>query len=161
MGEHHVGVLLLCNFGDREYLDLLGRALAAAEPERRCRTAPASRSAPPTRRCPRSSCGGWRCARCSAWRAPAPTPAEGSGEIGLAFATGDRRRACRTTSSTRYFAAAYEAAHEAVYNCLVAARPAERLDGTMQDAFPLERVRGGRRRRDGERLRRSATRSSS
>ena len=40
-----------------------------------------------------------------------------------------------------YFAAAYEAAHEAVYNCLVAARPAERLDGTMQDAFPTEAVR--------------------
>ncbi len=40
-----------------------------------------------------------------------------------------------------YFAAAYEAAHEAVYNCLVAARPAERLDGTMQDEFPVEEVR--------------------
>ena len=26
-------------------------------------------------------------------------------------------------------------------NCLVAAKPAERLDGTMQDAFPVELVR--------------------
>ena len=34
-------------------------------------------------------------------------------------------------------AAAYEAAHEAVYNCLVAARPAQRLDGTMQEGFPV------------------------
>ena len=40
-----------------------------------------------------------------------------------------------------YFAAAYEAAHEAVLNCLVAARPANRLDGTMQDAFPVELAR--------------------
>ena len=40
-----------------------------------------------------------------------------------------------------FFAAAYEAAHEAVYNCLVAARPAERLDGTMQEAFPVDAVR--------------------
>jgi L-aminopeptidase/D-esterase-like protein len=40
-----------------------------------------------------------------------------------------------------YFAAAYEAAHEAVYNCLVAARPAERLDGSRQDEFPIEAVR--------------------
>ncbi len=39
------------------------------------------------------------------------------------------------------FAAAYESAHEAVMNCLVAAKPAERLDGTMQDAFPVERAR--------------------
>jgi L-aminopeptidase/D-esterase-like protein len=39
------------------------------------------------------------------------------------------------------FAAAYESAHEAVLNCLVAAEPAERLDGTLQDAFPIERVR--------------------
>jgi hypothetical protein len=36
------------------------------------------------------------------------------------------------------FAAAYEAAHESVYNCLVAARPARRLDGTMQEGFPVE-----------------------
>ena len=31
-------------------------------------------------------------------------------------------------------------------NCLVAARPAERLDGTMQDAFPLDEVRAARAR---------------
>ena len=41
-----------------------------------------------------------------------------------------------------YFAAAYEAAQEAVYNCLVAARPAQRRDGSMQEAFPIDLVRG-------------------
>jgi hypothetical protein len=38
-------------------------------------------------------------------------------------------------------ARALQAPHEAVYNCLVAARPAERLDGSRQDAFPIEAVR--------------------
>ena len=47
----------------------------------------------------------------------------------------------RLDELNRYFAAAYEAAHEAVYNCLVAARPARRRDGSMQEAFPIERVR--------------------
>ena len=54
----------------------------------------------------------------------------------------ERRARSATTRLDPLFAAAYEAAHEAVYNCLVAARPAERLDGTMQDAFPLDAVRG-------------------
>jgi D-aminopeptidase len=66
--------------------------------------------------------------------------AEGSGEIGLAFSTG----AAATLSNDElnpYFIAAWEAAWEAVYNCLVAARPAPRLDGTMQDEFPIALVR--------------------
>jgi hypothetical protein len=29
-----------------------------------------------------------------------------------------------------------------VLNCLVAARPARRLDGTMQESFPVEALRG-------------------
>ena len=40
-------------------------------------------------------------------------------------------------------AAADEAGHEAVYNCLVAARPAQRLDGSVQEGFPVDAVRGG------------------
>ena len=60
-----------------------------------------------------------------------------SGESGLAFAT-DEDGSVPNSELNGYFAAAYEAAHEAVLNCLVAARPAERLDGTMQDAFPLD-----------------------
>jgi hypothetical protein len=41
----------------------------------------------------------------------------------------------------RLFAGAYEAGHEAVYNCLTAAKPGVRRDGSMQDAFPIDRVR--------------------
>ncbi len=66
--------------------------------------------------------------------------AEGSGEIGLAFSTG----APATLSNDDldpYFIAAWEAAQEAVYNCLVAAEPGALRDGTMQDAFPVEHVR--------------------
>jgi D-aminopeptidase len=66
--------------------------------------------------------------------------ADGSGEIGLAFATASAPDLPNERLNP-YFAAAYEAAHEAVYNCLVAARPAERLDGTVQDEFPIETVR--------------------
>jgi D-aminopeptidase len=66
--------------------------------------------------------------------------AEGSGEIGLAFTT-STAAAISNERLNANFAAAYEAAHEAVYNCLVAARPAERLDGSRQDEFPIEAVR--------------------
>jgi D-aminopeptidase len=66
--------------------------------------------------------------------------ADGSGEIGLAFATSSETTLSNDELNP-YFAAAYEAAHEAVYNCLVAARPGERLDGTTQDGFPVETVR--------------------
>ncbi len=64
---------------------------------------------------------------------------EGSGEIGIAFATSVAASA-QNTELNAYFAAAYECAHEAVYNCLVAARPAKRRDGTMQEAFPLDAI---------------------
>ena len=142
-------MLLLCNFGDREYLDLLGTQLEPGRREvgagglvhrglRHRRAAPA-----------RSSSGASRCARCSGWPASGSYAAEGSGEIGLAFSTA----AASTLSNDEldpYFAAAYEAAHEAVYNCLVAARPAELRDGTMQDAFPIELVRELARARDGD-----------
>jgi D-aminopeptidase len=64
----------------------------------------------------------------------------GSGEIGMAFST-VTGGALDNDQLNPIFAAAYESAHEAVLNCLVAAEPAERLDGTLQDAFPIERVR--------------------
>jgi D-aminopeptidase len=66
--------------------------------------------------------------------------AEGSGEIGLAFSTGESATLTNDELDP-YFAAAWEAAQESVYNCLVAAKPSELRDGTMQDAFPIERVR--------------------
>jgi D-aminopeptidase len=139
VGDHHVGVLLLCNFGDRGYLDLLGSRLDAlpAEGARHGSCIAVCATDAPVfphqlrRLAMRPLLG---IARAGSYAA------EGSGEIGLAFSTST----APTLSNDEldpYFAAAYEAAHEAVYNCLVAARPAERLDGTMQDAFPIEAVR--------------------
>ncbi|HEX6985971.1 MAG TPA: hypothetical protein VF170_11375, partial [Planctomycetaceae bacterium] len=49
----------------------------------------------------------------------------------------------------RCFAAAYDASREAVYNCLVAARPEQRLDGTMQPAFPVDEAIASLSSRDG------------
>ncbi len=65
---------------------------------------------------------------------------EGSGEIGIALST-SLAATLDNAALNPFFAAAYEAAREAVYNCLVAARPAERRDGTMQEAFPIEDMR--------------------
>lgn len=141
VGAHTVGVLLLCNFGEREYLDLLGTTLGA--PPRKARSqgsciavcaTDASLPAHGLRRLALRPLLGL--ARAGSFAA------EGSGEIGLAFSTA----LVSSTATSRdalnlLFAAAFEAAHEAVLNCLVAARPATRRDGTMQDAFPIETVR--------------------
>ena len=145
VGDHVVGVLLLCNFGDREHLDLFGNRL---EPPER----PAS---------PAGSC----ISVCATDAPMSPVQlrrlalrallglvrigsyaAEGSGEIGLAFSTG-QRPALSNDELDPYFIGAWEAAQEAVYNCLVAARPGEMRDGSIQDEFPIERVRelAGRR----------------
>jgi D-aminopeptidase len=139
VGGHHVGVLLLGNFGDRERLDLLGATLPPAERGASadgsciavCAT-DAPLNAQQLRRLALRPLLGL--ARAGSYGG------EGSGEIGLAFATDDDG-SVPNSELNGYFAAAYEAAHEAVLNCLVAARPAERLDGTMQDAFPLDEVR--------------------
>jgi D-aminopeptidase len=139
VGDHHVGVLLLCNFGDRERLDLLGTHLDPAKEK----AAPAGSCIAV---CATDAPMGPHQLRRMALRPllglarAGSYGCEGSGEIGLAFSTG----AAATLSNDDldpYFAAAWEAAHEAVYNCLVAARPAEMRDGTMQDAFPIELVR--------------------
>ena len=153
VGDHHVGVLLLCNFGDREHLDLLG---AGSDPPER-EAAPAGSciavcaTDAPLGAAAAAAPGAAR--RCSGSSRAGSYAAEGSGEIGLAFATALVRRASPTRSSTRYFAAAWEAAQEAVYNCLVAATPGDALDGTMQDAFPVDLVRelAAPRERDGSR----------
>ena len=145
VGEHHVGVLLLCNFGDRERLDLLGTSLDPPDRE----VAPAG-----------------SCISVCATDAPVDALAlrrlalrallglvrvgsygqDGSGEIGLAFSTG-APATLAADDLDPYFAAAWEAAQEAVFNCLVAARPAPMRDGTIQDAFPIELVRELARRR--------------
>ena len=71
-------------------------------------------------------------------------PATSGSTVSFTTANGD---GISTERLNRYFAAAYEAAHEAVYNCLVAGRPARRLDGSMQEEFPLEAVRRAARAR--------------
>jgi len=137
--DHHVGVLLLCNFGDRKYLDLLCSRLdsvpAGPAPHGSC-IAVCATDAPMSphqlrRMALRPLLGLVRAGSYAA---------EGSGEIGLAFTT-STAAAISNERLNANFAAAYEAAHEAVYNCLVAARPAERLDGSRQDEFPIEAVR--------------------
>ena len=106
VGEHHVGVLLLCNFGDREHLDLLGttaRAGRAAEPPR---PAPASRSAPPTRRSSPQQLRRLALRPLLGLARAGSYAAEGSGEIGLAFSTGAAPASSPTTELDPYFAAA-------------------------------------------------------
>jgi D-aminopeptidase len=138
---HRLGVLLLCNFGEREYLDLPGLRLNSAQPDRPaphgsciavCAT-DAPLSAHQLRRLALRPLLGL--ARAGSYAA------EGSGEIGLAFTTAGDRAGLANAELDPYFAAAYEAAYEAVLNCLVAARPARRRDGTEQEAFPVEAVR--------------------
>jgi D-aminopeptidase len=138
VGDHHVGVLLLCNFGDRGYLDVPGLELepvSGSAPHGSC-IAVCATDAPLSpqqlrRLALRPLLG---LARSGSYAS------EGSGEIGLAFATATEGTVSNGQLN-EYFAAAYEAAHEAVFNCLVAARPARRLDGSMQEAFPVEALR--------------------
>ena len=137
VGDHHVGVLLLCNFGDREHLDLLGTSLEPQDGKRaparllhrRLRHRRAARRP--------GSCAGWRCGRCSGWPASAPTAPTARARSGSRSRPAPGRR-WPTTSSTPTSPPPRRPPQEAVYNCLVAARPAERRDGTMQEAFPVE-----------------------
>ncbi len=145
LGDHHVGVLALCNFGNREYLDVLGSTLPpAVEPRQAhgsciavCATDVPVSPQQLRRLALRPLLG---LARAGSWAG------EGSGEIGIAFAAGSSEGVERERLE-QCFAAAYEAAHEAVYNCLVAARPGRRRNGEMQDAFPIEAVRALAQRR--------------
>ncbi|MEA2376345.1 MAG: D-aminopeptidase [Thermoleophilaceae bacterium] len=138
VGDHHVGVLLLCNFGDRDYLDVPGLepgpVAGRPSPHGSCIAVCATDaplSAQQLRRLALRPLLGL--ARIGSYGA------EGSGEIGLAFST-TTAQDLPTADLNPLFAAAYEAAHEAVYNCLVAARPAQRLDGSMQEGFPIDTV---------------------
>jgi D-aminopeptidase len=61
---------------------------------------------------------------------------DGSGEIGIAFSTA-AEQTMGNEQLNPFFAAAYEAAEEAVYNCLVAERPPMRKrDGREHPEFP-------------------------
>ena len=149
VGDWHVGVLLQCNFGEREYLDVLGHSLGPSI---------------------RPAANDGSCIAICATDAPLSAQqlkrlalrpllglsrtgsygSEGSGEIGVAFTT-QTDGGVDNNQLNPIFAAAYESAHEAVMNCLVAARPAERLDGTTQDTFPVDRVRELAKARDQDR----------
>ena len=118
VGEHHVGVLLLCNFGDRDYLHVPGLEFGPLERGRSrgsciavCAT-DAPLSAQQLRRLALRPLLGL--ARIGSYAS------EGSGEIAVAFSTA-AEEGLPTERLDAVFAAAYEAAHESVYNCLVAA----------------------------------------
>jgi D-aminopeptidase len=139
VGEHHVGVLLMCNFGHREYLDVPGGPLPVPAYRREshgsciavCATDAPLRCNQLKRLSLRTLLG---LARTGSFAS------DGSGEIAIAFTT-DESGGILEPEMNSYFAAAFEAAWESVYNCLVAARPGEQLDGTMQDEFPIEAIR--------------------
>lgn len=142
VGEHTVGVLLLCNFGQRPYLDLLA-GLDEPAPEQPaphgsciavCATDAPLTSQQLVRLSLRPLLG---LARTGSYAA------EGSGEIGVAFTT-SAEGSLGFDELDPYFAAGYEAAQEAVYNALVAATPGVRRDGSAQARFPLERVLAAR-----------------
>jgi D-aminopeptidase len=136
--RHTVGVLLLCNFGDRERLTVGGlrfRPEEAGAGDGSCIAVCATDaplSAQQLRRLALRPLLGL--ARAGSYAS------NGSGEIALAFSV-TREQAFPSARLSPLFAAAYEAAEEAVYNCLAAARPGTRRDGRPQPTFPLERVR--------------------
>ena len=139
VGEHTLGVLLMCNFGDRERLMAGGVRFEPAEgpppPEGSCIAVCATDapvSALQLRRLALRPLLGL--ARSGSYAA------NGSGEIGLAFTTTDQQT-MPNSELNPFFAAAYEAAEEAVYNCLVAERPPMRKrDGREHPVFPRERL---------------------
>jgi D-aminopeptidase len=137
IGDHTLGVLLMCNFGERERLTAGGLRFDPAEgpppPEGSCIAVcacDAPMSAQQLRRLALRPLLGL--ARAGSYAH------NGSGEIALAFTTnGDQTLA--NDELNPYFAAAYEAAEEAVYNCLVAPRPPMRKrDGREHPVFPVD-----------------------
>ena len=134
IGEHTLGVLLMCNFGERERLTAGGLRFDPVEPsppEGSC-IAVCACDAPMTaqqlrRLALRPLLG---LARAGSYAH------NGSGEIAVAFTTA-REQTLENSQLNPFFAAAYEAAEEAVYNCLVAERPPMRKrDGRGHPQFP-------------------------
>ena len=136
VGEHRVGVLLLCNFGDREYLDVPGTepGPVQAAPARAhgsciavCAT-DAPLSAQQLRRLALRPLLGL--ARVGSYGG------EGSGEIGLAFTTATDQDLPNEQPQPD-LRGGLRGRPRGGLNCLVAAPPGARLDGSMQEAFPL------------------------
>jgi D-aminopeptidase len=148
VGDHHVGVLALCNFGERARLDLMGARLEPGtydgEPDGSCITVCATDAPLSSLQLRRLSLRPLLgLARAGSYAS------DGSGEIGLAFSTVSGG-GIPNSEINPYLAAAWECGHEAVMNCLVASRPGTRLDGSEQEPFPLELVRELARSRAGE-----------
>jgi len=132
--EHTLGVLLMCNFGERERLTAGGLRFDPVDPsppEGSC-IAVCACDAPMTaqqlrRLALRPLLG---LARAGSYAH------NGSGEIAIAFTTA-AEQTLENSQLNPFFAAAYEAAEEAVYNCLVAERPPlSKRDGREHPQFP-------------------------
>jgi D-aminopeptidase len=141
VGGGTVGVLLMCNFGDRERFTSGGLRFEPAEPpeppEGSCIAVCATDAPLEAQQLRRLSLRPLLgLARAGSYAS------NGSGEIGVAFTVAEDEGFPLGRLSP-LFAAAYEAAEEAVYNCLVAARPGRRRNGKMQDEFPVHLVRRG------------------
>ncbi len=139
IGDHTLGVLLMCNFGERERLEAGGLRFAPADgpppPEGSC-IAVCATDAPMTAQDLRRLA-----LRPLLGLAKAGSYAhDGSGEIAVAFST-TMEQTLEHDDMNPFFAAAYEAAEEAVYNCLVAPRPPMRKrDGREHEVFPAHLV---------------------
>jgi D-aminopeptidase len=137
VGEHTLGVLLMCNFGERERLIAGGLRFDPVDgpppPEGSCIAVcacDAPLSAQQLRRLALRPLLGL--ARAGSYAH------NGSGEIALAFTT-TMEQTLENHQLNPLFAAAYEAAEEAVYNCLVAERPPMRKrDGREHPTFPAQ-----------------------
>jgi len=157
-----VGVLALCNFGDRPRLTMAGLPVGREIPdlmpetpqgepaghvEGSCIVLLATDAPLSARQCARMA------KRCSLGLAVTGSYAgDGSGEIMLAFSTALRvpretveplRIACVGNDAVGpLFEAAVDATAESVYNALCAAHTTVGHDGNVAHALPLERVRG-------------------
>ena len=149
VGDHHVGVLLLCNFGDRERLDLLGTRL---EPPRSRRAGGLVHLGLRHRR-PRSaliSCGAWRCGRCSGWSGSAPTATTARARS-ASRSRPPSGRSWPATTSTRTSRPPGRRRRSRSTTASSPPSPRELRDGTMQEPFPIELVRELARARDARR----------
>ena len=141
-GEHHVGVLLLCNFGDRDYLDAARGSSSSRRPTGPSGTARASPSARPTPRCrPAAAAPAGAAPAARARPGRARTAAEGSGEIGVAFSTAAAAGPADRDGSTPTSPPPTRRRTRRSTTAWSRRGPAERLDGTMQEAFPIDAVR--------------------
>ena len=167
-GGWTVGALVQANYGRRSWLRVdgvpvgreIGFDLVPGLRERaggmRRRRARSSASSPPTHRSCPTSASGSPSGPGSAWPGSGGTGANSSGDLFLAFATGNRglplRRSRRRPprridlrmvlddAISPLFEAAIEATEEAIVNALVAAETTTGRDGVTAHALPHDRL---------------------